>query len=148
MDVESGIKDRFALEDICEAHEHTVIRLTPYHCHLNPIEIAWAGIKSYIRNEVATKATEGEKKIKEAVDSITQERWHKYCQHVKKEAAKLVENELIAEDIQDPIIIDLEADSDSDTDDTNTECGSEAAGGRTWNWTAKTCVQLVYTEMI
>lgn len=117
----SGIKDRFAVEDICEAHGHSVIRLPPYHCHLNPIEMAWAGIKSYIRrNEVATNATEGEEKIKEAVDNITQEQWHKYCEHVKKEAAKLVENELIAEDIQDPIIIDLEADSDSDTEDTDT----------------------------
>jgi transposase len=32
------------------AHGHTVIRLPPYMCDLNPIELAWRQIKGYVRS--------------------------------------------------------------------------------------------------
>ncbi len=40
--------------------------------------------------------------------------WANFCQHVDKEAASLLENELIAEDTQDPIVIDNEDASDDE----------------------------------
>jgi len=28
---------------------HSVLRLPPYHCELNPIELAWAMVKTYVK---------------------------------------------------------------------------------------------------
>ncbi|CAH2083377.1 unnamed protein product [Euphydryas editha] len=46
--------------DQCAATKNiTVIRLAPYHCELNPIELIWAQIKSYVgRNNKTYKLTE------------------------------------------------------------------------------------------
>jgi len=51
---------------------HEVIRLPPYHCQYNPIELIWAQVKG----EVATKNTtfklaDVEKLMHEAIDSVT-----------------------------------------------------------------------------
>ena len=29
---------------------HEVVRLPPYHCELNPIELAWSQVKRYIKD--------------------------------------------------------------------------------------------------
>lgn len=37
--------DRFKIEDIADRHNVTVLRLPPYHCELNPIEMVWSQVK-------------------------------------------------------------------------------------------------------
>ncbi len=42
---------------------HSVIRLPPYHCHLNPIEMRWR-VKAHLRRDVVTtNAAEAEAMI-------------------------------------------------------------------------------------
>jgi hypothetical protein len=36
-------------DQIFNVHSHTVIRLPPYMCDLNPIELAWVKLKNLIR---------------------------------------------------------------------------------------------------
>lgn len=35
-------KKVFRVDELAEEAGHRVIRLPPYHCHLNPIELLWA----------------------------------------------------------------------------------------------------------
>ena len=41
--------ERFVVDNLAETARHTERRLSPYHCHLNPIEMIW----SHIRDNVA-----------------------------------------------------------------------------------------------
>ncbi|KHJ84721.1 hypothetical protein OESDEN_15562 [Oesophagostomum dentatum] len=40
----------YAVEDICRGFEVEVIRLPPYHCFFNPIEMCWSQLKSHLNN--------------------------------------------------------------------------------------------------
>ena len=40
---------KYCIDEILKQHGHDVIRLPPYHCDLNPIELAWAAVKRFIR---------------------------------------------------------------------------------------------------
>ena len=39
------------VDEIAVRAGHTVIRLPPYHCELNPTELAWAAKKNFVANE-------------------------------------------------------------------------------------------------
>ena len=39
------------VDEIAMRAGHTVIRLPPYHCELNPIELAWAAEKNFVAKE-------------------------------------------------------------------------------------------------
>ena len=39
------------IEAIAEQGRHVVLRLPPYHCELNPIELAWAAENNYVAAE-------------------------------------------------------------------------------------------------
>ena len=42
-------EERYAIDEIAKTFGHEVVRLPPYHCELNPIEMAWAQVKGYIK---------------------------------------------------------------------------------------------------
>lgn len=41
----------YYIDELLGEHGHTVIRLPPYHCDLNPIELVWAMVKKRIAEE-------------------------------------------------------------------------------------------------
>ena len=42
---EANIAKRCVIDEIARACGHEVLRLPPYHCTLNPIELVWAQLK-------------------------------------------------------------------------------------------------------
>lgn len=67
-----------------------VLRLPPYHCELNPIELEWADVKGYVaRNNTTFKMVDVKKLLQEALKNITPEKWKNCISHVKKEEIKL-----------------------------------------------------------
>ena len=40
---------KYCIYEILKQHGHDVIRLPPHHCDLNPIELAQAAVKRFIR---------------------------------------------------------------------------------------------------
>lgn len=41
--------DKYVIDELAETHNRKILRLPPYHCELNPIELAWASVKSHIK---------------------------------------------------------------------------------------------------
>ena len=65
---------------------HRVIRLPPYHCELNPLELIWAQVKRYAAmHNTSFKISNLDTLCQEAVANVSVEDWVKACGHVIKE---------------------------------------------------------------
>jgi transposase len=64
----------YELDQLANERGHQVIRLPPYHCHYNPIEMVWAQVKREVakKNKTFTMA-EVERLTNEELDRVTQE---------------------------------------------------------------------------
>lgn len=80
----------YEIDELLSEHGHTVVRLPPYHCDLNPIELIW----SLAKRKVAAQNV-GSRDIKqlteEAFASITPADWKSCCDHVKKIEMEYIE---------------------------------------------------------
>lgn len=73
----------YEIDELLGEHGHTVVRLPPYHCDLNPIELIW----SLAKRKVAAQnvgARDVKQLTEEAFASITASDWQVCCDHVKK----------------------------------------------------------------
>jgi|SRR5579872_2984095 len=97
---------KYAVEDIAEKHNVIVLRLPPYHCELNPIELIWAQVKGYVgRRNTTFKMKDVEVLFKEAIQEVTSENWRKAVQHVIKEEEKMWNLDHFIDQTVDPLII-------------------------------------------
>lgn len=116
----------YVIDSKAEEMGFRVIRLPPYHCHYNPIEMIWAHMKDFVKKRNTTfKMKDLEVLFTEAVNNITPELWSKCVSHAKT----LMDADWISEGLHDAsvkeFIINLcpgDFDSDqSETDSSNTE---------------------------
>ena len=112
----------YAIDEIAKAACHEVVRLPPYHCELNPIEMTWAQVKGYIRvhNTKCTPTHVKELSIAEFAH-IGSEEWEKLVQHVQNKVEdKFWEEDALQESYIEEFIIQVgasdEEDSNSDSD--------------------------------
>lgn len=97
-----------------------IIRLPPYHCQYNAIEMVWSFLKSYVKERNKTfKLKDVKELFLEAVDRVTPELWAKYVQHVKKLMDSDWESEGLSDQSVQELIINLcpgdyESESDGD----------------------------------
>jgi transposase len=62
----------YELDQLANERGHHVIRLPPYHCHCNPIELVWAQVKREVAKKNKTFATaEVERLTNEELDRVT-----------------------------------------------------------------------------
>ncbi|XP_023723408.1 uncharacterized protein LOC111873159 [Cryptotermes secundus] len=109
----SYVKDKMA-----KSANKTVLRIPPYHCELNAIELVWAQIKGYVaaRNKTFT-IREVKELLEEAVTKVSPNDWDKCVRHVIQK----VENEMwkldnIREECEERLAIDLNEDSVSSSE--------------------------------
>jgi transposase len=105
---------RYQLDELAYQMGHEVIRLPPYSCQYNPIELIWAQVKG----EVATKNTtfkiaDVEKLMHEAIDAVTTENWEKCVRHAEQLQNKDFEKKGFRDCILEPIILTIDP-NDSD----------------------------------
>ncbi|XP_026313722.1 uncharacterized protein LOC113225601 [Hyposmocoma kahamanoa] len=105
----------YFIDELLADYDHTVVRLPPYHCDLNPIELIW----SLAKRKVALQNV-GAKDIKqlteEAFSSITTTDWKQCCEHVKKIEREYYERgTTLYEDI-DQLVLRVGEDSSSESE--------------------------------
>lgn len=119
-------KEKFnkkVVDDMAEKRNITVLRLPPYHCELNPIELIWAQMKGYVaRNNTTYKLNNLEVLFQESVKKITPDNWHK-CVHVLKVEEKMWKLDCLIEATVEPLIISLD---ENESDDESIYCSSES----------------------
>lgn len=84
----------YEIDEILKSHGHEVLRLPPYHCTLNPIEMIWGIMKQKVAEKnVNRNASDIKSLVEEAFSQIDADEWRKCCQHVLK-----IENDFIKQD--------------------------------------------------
>ena len=108
----------YKADDIISQAGHCTLRLPPYHCNLNPIELVWGDIKQHIGIENSTfKLKDVQDMVMHEFDRITPDKWAKCVNHViEKEEKRYWEKDGMQPDIE-PVVIEL----DSSGDDSDTE---------------------------
>lgn len=105
---------QYVIDDMSEKNGHTVLRLPPYHCIFNPIELIWGQLKEKIRRHNTSPKFSSSvlELIKTETSSIGADNWKNSIRHVtgvENKFRKLSEN-------VDSFVISRDSDS-SDSDD-------------------------------
>lgn len=115
---------KYVVDEMAKDFNVSVVRLPPYHCELNPIELVWAQVKNYVARKNSTfKMADVEKLFDEALHTVTAESWRKCIQHVLKEEIKFWDLDIRVEVMTEPLIIDIGGESD----DSEESSGSDTA---------------------
>lgn len=81
----------YVVDNMAKDARHNVLRLPPYHCELNPIELAWAMVKGYVKQHNTTyKIDDVKVLLNTAIERVTSENWQNFLQHVKTEEDKMI----------------------------------------------------------
>ncbi|XP_050309960.1 uncharacterized protein LOC126745940 [Anthonomus grandis grandis] len=128
LDIVRVHKDRYIkyiIDEMAHKCRVTLLRLPPYHCELNPIELIWAQIKGEVaRKNTTFKLNDVKLLLIEAINGVTADDWKKCIGHVIKEEQKMWDLDTQAEVMVEPLIITPGFES-SDSDDSWTTSDSE-----------------------
>jgi transposase len=76
----------YVIDRMVQETGREVLRLPPYHCNLNPIELIWAQVKGYVAaNNTTFKLPHVKKLFYDGLLQVTAEKWISCIEHVIKE---------------------------------------------------------------
>ena len=106
----------YVIDEIAKAAGHEVVRLPPYHCELNPIEMAWAQVKGHIRvHNTKFTLTHVKELTFDGFAHVGSEEWEKLVQHVQNKVEdKFWEDDALQESYIEEFIIQVVGDSDEE----------------------------------
>ncbi|XP_022168279.1 uncharacterized protein LOC111038541 [Myzus persicae] len=103
MELVNKIKPQYnsyMIDEYVQLHGKEVLRLPPYHCELNPIELAWAFVKKHVKMKNSTfKLADVHKLLHEEVEKCTPEMWKNFVHHTQKEEARFWEIDFVVDDL-------------------------------------------------
>lgn len=112
----------YVIDEMAKAVGVEVLRLPPYHCELNPIELVWADIKGYVaRKNTTFKMADVKKLLQEALSNISAEKWQNCISHVKKEESKLDTLDDNVDKTVDSFVINVTGETSSESSNSDTE---------------------------
>ena len=80
--------------------------LPPYHCELNPIELAWAAEKNCVAGENKDKSLDSvEKLFRKKREELPEDVWRKCVEHVEKIEENYWESDRIQDNKVEQLII-------------------------------------------
>ena len=100
----------YVVDRLFQEWGHRVLRLPPYHCDLNPIEMIWGITKNNVADNNKTfKLSDAKTLTDTALESIKKETFQKSCGHSEEIEAKYwAQDGLDITPIVNDIVIDLE----------------------------------------
>ncbi|XP_046666826.1 uncharacterized protein LOC124358567 [Homalodisca vitripennis] len=118
----------YIIDDLARKAGHKVVRLPPYHCHFNSIELIWAQVKGYVaRNNKLFTFTETKRLTMEGIENVTSAEWKKVVEHTKKVIDESWNKEgIIEQDVEQMIISITEADEDDEDSDEESDINDGA----------------------
>lgn len=123
-----SVKEKFkiyAVDELAKKSGIELLRLPPYHCELNPIELVWADVKGHVaRNNTTFKFENVKNLLKEAIDRVTPLRWQKSIEHTIKEEEKFYKIDFTIDEVADSFIINV---TDSETSESEVFSESEVS---------------------
>ncbi|XP_046556574.1 uncharacterized protein LOC124265791 [Haliotis rubra] len=107
----------YQIDNLLKLHGHEVIRLPPYHCDLNTIELVWGHIKNNVAKKKRSFKLRDEKNIvHEEIRDVTPELWNRCVQHVLDIEQQYWKKDGLQKGCVNPVIVDLNSDSDTDVE--------------------------------
>lgn len=114
---------KYIIDEMAKEAGHTVIRLPPYHCQYNAIEMIWAQVKGYAARHNTSPPFTANKMmnlLKEACGKITPDDWKNVVEKTKKIIADDWDRDVQFDNmLENNLIINLQSSSSDDesTDD-------------------------------
>ncbi|XP_060873383.1 uncharacterized protein LOC132947190 [Metopolophium dirhodum] len=103
LDVVKKIKplnDKYVIDEIAKAQNKTILRLPPYHCELNPIELAWSSVKHHVRmNNTTFKLPDVKNLLIEGIQRVDADMWKNIIKHTTTEENKFWEIDNIIDEV-------------------------------------------------
>ena len=125
------------METVAKEYGHDILRLPPYHCELNPIELAWAAEKTYVAGENKDMSLDSvEKLFRKKKEELPEDFWRKCVEHVKK----IEENYWESDKIQDNKVKPMDSSSSEMESFSESSVSSDSDQPK-----RKSCFRFVYT---
>ena len=107
--------DTYVIDTLAQQSGFTILRLPPYHCILNPIEMIWSQVKGFVaRNNTTFKLKDVKVLAESAMNQVSTEEWKNCIAHVMEEETKFWELDKLSDNVVDKLVINLGDDSNSD----------------------------------
>jgi len=110
----SSADTNYVVDKIASDHGHRVVRLPPYHCHYNPIELIWAQVKGYVSKRNTFKIADIKSLMEDSLKKVTKENWRDAVKHAEKLQSDDAERDVVIDNFIDSFIITLTS-SDEDS---------------------------------
>jgi transposase len=90
--------EKYVIDEEALKANKLVLRLPPYHCELNPIELAWSVVKNHVKqNNTSFKLNDVRTLLNEGVQKVTSEMWANFVRHTIKEEDKFYDIDIISD---------------------------------------------------
>jgi len=97
--------DKYVIDELVETHTRKISGLPPYHCELNPIELAWASVKGHVKsNNTSYNLCDVKSLLMEGIERVNENNmWKNFIRHTTEKEEKfnkidfIVDNMLTAE---------------------------------------------------
>lgn len=122
---EKPAHNKYAVDELAAAHNVKILRLPPYHCELNPIELVWAQVKGHVaRNNKTFKMAEVKDLFHEGLREVTPQKWQSCVSHVMKVEDEMCKLDGLITGVVENFIIQV-TDSDSEVSDSDISDGED-----------------------
>lgn len=109
--------NRFVVDELLQKHNHTALRLPPYHPDLNPIEMIWSIVKGHVgKHNVTFKVNDVITLCERKFADMSESDWKPLCDKVKRVESEYWDREVIIDEETDRFIISLDSDSECESE--------------------------------
>ena len=124
----SNFTPKYAVDEMAKAARHEVVHLPPYHCELNPIELAWLQVKRYIKEKNQLFTLKAVKELTyRGIDQVGPTNWKKLVEHVERAFEdKYWCDDGLQEECIDEFIISVGGSDDETSSESSSESSDES----------------------